>query len=127
MKYEHNDGSQEEHAVQNRFTAYLKAAVHHHRAKYIHHLREQQQLEIALFESEDLSVEVEFSLPDNLLSKALAQLREQAQTIVLEHILQDKLLKRLALELGLPYPTICAIYQRALDKLRKELLRNELY
>ena len=80
-----------------------------------------------MLESEDLSVEVEFSLPDDLLPRALAQLREQAQAIILEHILQDKPLKQLALELGLPYPTVCAIYRRALKKLREELLRDELY
>ncbi|MCL2106419.1 MAG: sigma-70 family RNA polymerase sigma factor [Oscillospiraceae bacterium] len=127
MKYEYNDGSLEDHAVQNRFTAYLKAAVNHHRAKYIQRLRQQQQKEIVLFESEDIPSELGFASSDDLLPRALAQLRAQSQQILLEHIVQGKPLVQLALELGLPYPTVCAIYRRALKKLREELLRDEFY
>ena len=127
MKYEYNDGSQEDHAVQNRFTAYLKASVNHHRTRYIQQQRQQQRQETTLSEPDTLPAVMEFALSDELLRGALLQLREQEQQIVLEHTLQDKPLKQLALELGIPYPTVCAMYQRALAKLRKELLRDELY
>ena len=68
---------------------------------------------------------MDFVLSNELLCEAMSQLREQAQKIVLEHILQDKSLIQLARELDMPYPTVSAMYRRALDKLRKELSHNE--
>jgi len=120
MNYIYNDGSLEEHIVQNRFTAYLRTAAKHHRAGYIQNLR-QQQREIPWEEIDALPVEMEFALPDSQLHTVLSQLHGQVQTIVLEHILGDKSLVQLARELDMPYPTVKAIYRRALDKLRKEL------
>ncbi|MDR2696257.1 MAG: sigma-70 family RNA polymerase sigma factor [Deltaproteobacteria bacterium] len=111
----------EDHAVQNRFTAYLKVSVNHYRAQYIQRLRRQQQQEVPLTDHGDPPIEADFSSPEELLQTALSQLREQTQVILLEHILQDKPLTQIARELGMPYPTVGAIYRRALEKLRKDL------
>ena len=126
MRYQYNDGCLEDHVVQNRFTAYLKVSVNHHRALYIQRIQQKRQREIPLADQAATPVEADFSLVDTPLQAALSQLREQAQTILLEHILQDKPLQQIALELDMPYPTVGAIYRRALAKLRKEL-RDDLY
>jgi len=65
-------------------------------------------------------------LPDTQLRTALSRLHGQAQTILLEHILEGKPLVQLARELDMPYPTVKAICRRALEKLRKEL-HDEFY
>ena len=121
MQYEYNNGSLEDHAVQNRFTAYLKVSVNHYKARYVRRLRQQQQQELYMEDPDTLSADMNLSLPGTQLHAALAQLRGHAQTILLEHILGDKSLVQLARELDMPYPTVKAIYRRALEKLRKEL------
>ena len=125
MRYEKNNGSSEDQIVQNRFTAYLKVSVNHHRSRYIKCKYQQQQQEIPLEDPDTLSADT-IILPDAQLYAVVSHLRDQAQTIVLEHILADKPLVQLAQELDMPYPTVKAIYRRALEKLRKEL-RDEFH
>ena len=126
MRYEYNNGSTDEQTIQNRFTAYLKVSVNHHRTQYIHRLRRQQQQEVPLEDSDAIQADSEHSLPDAQLRAVLSQLPERTQLVLLEHILGDKPLIQIARELDMPYPTVKAIYRRALEKLRKEL-RDEFY
>ena len=128
MSCEYNSGVLEEHIVQNRFTAYLKISVKHHRARYIQRLYLQQQIEKPLDDPDDCpAVDTDYALSETQLYTSLSQLRGEARIILLDHILQGKPLIQLARELSMPYPTIKANYRRALEKLRKELLRDEFY
>ena len=117
----------ENQVVQNRFTAYLKVSINHHRTQYMQRLCRQQRQEVPIDDPDAFPVDAEFAVPDTQLRTALSRLRGQAQTILLEHILGDKSLVQLARELDMPYPTVKAIYSRALEKLRKELLYDEFY
>ena len=67
------------------------------------------------------------AVPDTQLHPALSQLRGQAQTILLKHVLGGVPLVQLARELDMPYPTVKSTYRRGLEKLRKELRSDEFY
>ena len=135
MKYIYNDGSIAENAIQNRFTAYLKIALNHNKIQYSKKLKQKQLLEITHEESEVLQVHLDKSfsfefaisceIENTRLHEAFFQLKELEQKILVMHIFQDKQLKQIALELSIPYSTIKSLYRRSLNKLRKELEKNE--
>jgi DNA-directed RNA polymerase specialized sigma24 family protein len=134
MKYTYNDGSVEENAVQNRFTAYLKVSLEHNAARYEAKLRQKNSVEVPFPEYEKVWDKLHETDPfeqlaagefgDSRLRQSLSCLRDVERTILLQHILQDKPLKWIADETKQPYPTVKSHYRRALEKLRKELAKE---
>ena len=135
MKYIKNDGSVEENAVQNRFTAYLKVSLDHNRIRFSCRKKQQYNAEISYLDTDDIVPEENISDPftdlfsseigDSNLQRAIDLLREQERLILTMHVLQEISLKLIADELSIPYPTVKSLYRRSLEKLRKELKKNE--
>ena len=130
MNYKRNDGSIEENAVQNRFTAYLKVALEHNNSKYTAKLKERLFSEVEFLDNDDGSPYEEDTLfsgeiGDIRLQRAFSGLRELERIIMTKHVLQDRPLKVIAQEMNLPYPTVKSLYRRGVEKMRKELAKDE--
>ena len=135
MKHLLNDGSIEENAVQNRFTAYLKVSLKHNRDRYICKLNNKQNMEIAYTENESYILELHADDPfselfaqefeDIRLLRALSCLREIEHEVLLQHLLHNHSLKEIAALNNIPYATIKSHYRRALENIRKELEKDE--
>ena len=136
MKYTYNDGSAEENAVQNRFTAYLKTSLGHNAARYEAKLMQKSLAEESYSDDETAWDRSPESDPFERLSagefdhtelrQGLVCLREVERSILFQHVLQDKPLKQIAEELDCPYSTVKSHYRRALEKLRKKLSESDV-
>jgi RNA polymerase sigma factor (sigma-70 family) len=126
MKYARNDGSIEENAVRNRFTAYLKTSLTNNVTRYTVKLKNKRMSETSLNETEHIAedfFEQIFSgeIEDVRLQRALSGLRENERIILMQHVIHDLKLKEIAEAMGTPYATVKSLYRRTLEKLRKEL------
>ena len=128
MKYARNDGSIEENAVRNRFTTYLKTSLTNNVTRYTAKLNNKRMSETVLNEesliSEDFFERL-FSgeIGDIRLQQALAGLRENERSILMQHVIHDRKLKEIAENIDAPYATVKSLYRRTLKKLRKELTK----
>jgi len=135
MRYVPNDGSIEENAVQNRFTAYLKVSLEHNKIRFSCKKKQQNNAEISYLDTDEIITEASAYDPfanlfsaeigDAKLQHAIDLLRKQERLILTMHVLQEISLKLIADELSIPYPTVKSLYRRSLEKLRKELKKNE--
>ena len=133
--WNYNDGVEESNIVQNRFTAYLKVSLEHNTARYEAKLLQKSLVEMAYSEDEDEFGEYYRPDPfeqitadefgDARLRQGLSSLRDVERAVLISHVLQDKPLKKIAVEMEVPYPTVKSHYRRAIEKLRKELNENE--
>lgn len=131
--WERNDGSVEDYAIHNRFTAYLRVALEHNASQFIAKRRVKELREMEL-PGDDFFPNV--LLSDSFdplfierthlrLRRALSALCDLERYVLIEHILQDRTLKAIAFSVGVPYPTVKSIYRRVLKRLRKELMKDE--
>lgn len=120
-------------AIQNRFTAYLKVSIAHLKKKYLTELYERQNRELSFDEQTELLNQMENSLEDSYFSeevedarlgRALTSLKERERIIVFRRAVSGESFVRIAAEMGLKYVTAKAIYKRALEKIRKEMLKK---
>lgn len=117
--------------IQNRFTAYLLAAVRNKREAFL-----QKRLQVDLheylvdlpnahFEESDFAEEyfpsLKNSFDNDALEQAFNQLGERERFVLFARILEEKSFTELASELGLTYKGTAAIYYRAIQKLRKRI------
>lgn len=131
MKIPRNPGISESDIVQNRFTAYVQAAVYHYRERYILRREKQEQREVSYEEQEPYlrSLPAAPQTAADFENEALAQvwdsLREKDRIILLRHTVNGETLTEIAADLQMPYVTVKTIYKRVKEKLRKGF-RNEL-
>ena len=129
MKYVKNDGLTEDSIVQNRFTAYLSAAVSHHRARHLAKENLKQAREMYL---EDLHISQETSEQssitytdiieaDERLHRLIFSLKEINRSILLQHVVIGTSLYQISCNLHMNYSTVKSIYRRTLIILKKEL------
>jgi RNA polymerase sigma factor, sigma-70 family len=117
-----------DHAVQNRFTAYLQTAVKHCKSRYLikkYNMIKQEYLygdDTELIDSiEDHSIVNPYQIENDELIQALSVLTPREQQIVLRRAILEESFLDIADYVGMKYVTVKAIYYRALKKLRKEL------
>lgn len=121
--YHRNDGSIKDNAVQNRFTAYLKQAIHNKRIDYLYKQNPNldsltDSIEYLADESEDpLAMYAEY----DLLKRALQRIKERERYILLARVIDDKSFDQIASEVGLGYKGTTAVYYCTLKKLHKIL------
>lgn len=130
-----NDGKGESNIIQNRFTAYLSAAVQRKKVAFL-----QKQSRIAHFEvsanllgdvpwSKELCIDSSTDETPHLelmaLELALGKLNQRERYILIGRLLDGRDYAELAKELGLGYKGVTAAYYRALEKLRQELRGEE--
>ena len=112
-------------AVQNKFTALLKTALHNRRIDYIlqqkRYYNEISLDEYIIADKTDDFIQTIIDL--DVVKIALKTLNERERKIVLAHILEDKNFADIGLEFGLTYKGTATVFYRAMTKLR-EILRR---
>lgn len=133
MKITRNSGISNDNIVQNRFTAYLKISITHQKVKYLAGIYERQKQEISyeeyleLFDmTQDSKEDTYFNneIGNEQLSHALDKLRERDRLIVLKRAVSGESFVKIAADMGIEYVTVKAIYQRSLEKIRKEIMKR---
>lgn len=124
-----NNGINEEHRVQNQFTAYLLTSVKRCRQQYMCKYDKYQNTTVE-FEERYLPVipENNWQIESDALDQALLQLTDRERYVLLSRVLEDKSFEEIGIKLGLKYKGVTAVYSRTLAKLRKILkeVRDEL-
>ncbi len=128
--WQRNNGENELEILQNRFTAYLMAAIKRHRQDYIKKLAVQDR-EVLVEEVPETGEEqdmfrelpIMMQLEDNRLFYALKTLNERERRIFLGRVLDEKSFLELAQENGLGYKGAAAIYYRTIRKMEKGIGR----
>ena len=128
MKYR-NKGINEEHRIQNQFTAYLLTSVKRCRQQYMEK-NERYQRSKAEFDEKYISIETQdnWQLKSDVLDQALAKLSDRERYVLLSRVLEDKSFETMGKKPGLKYKGVTALYSRTIAKIRKMLeeVRNEL-
>ncbi len=126
------NNSTDDNIVQNRFTAYLKVAIAHQKAKYLIRLSEQRNLELSYDEHAEILNNLQTGnedtyfqdeIEDEQLCRALNKLKERDRRIVFQRAVSGESFVKIAMDMGLKYVTVKAIYRRTLEKIRKEMLK----
>lgn len=111
--------------LQNRFTAYLKRAVHNKRIDYIYKHGLPQKMEVSIEDVDCLPEETRDFISAyseyDLLQRALRSIRGRERYILLARIVEEKDFSQIAEEVGLSYGAATSVYYRTLKKLRKML------
>lgn len=130
--WQRNNGKEEVEKLQNRFTAYLVTAVRRKRTAYMNQRNKLIQTEYAaegdnwthqagvyhdMFEELPLLMHLE----NDRLFYALKYLNERERYIFLERVLNEVSFEELAVELGLSYKGVAAIYYRTVQKIKKQM------
>lgn len=131
MRYK-NNGQGENNILQNQFTAYLVTAIRWRKSTYLKKRIRIKQYEFSsdfdnafvqdLGTPEETAASLEqLALDSIILTQALGQISDRERYIFFARALERRSFQDLALELGLGYKGVAAIYYRALQKLKKEL------
>lgn len=131
MRYK-NNGQGEDNILQNQFTAYLVTAIRWRKSTYLKKRVRIEQYEFSsdfdnafvqnLGTPEETAASLEqLALDSIMLTQALGQISDRERYIFFARALERRSFQDLALELGLGYKGVAAIYYRALKKLKKEL------
>lgn len=110
-------------AVQNRFTAYLKNAVHNKRIDYLYKKANPSQFELPIEDLEQLPTDqLDFTsriAEYDTLQWALRLIKERERYILLARVIEGKDFQQIGTEVGLSYKGTAAVFYRTLAKLRK--------
>ena len=129
--FERNDGKGV-NAIQNKFTAMLKTALHNRRIDYIIKQNRIASREFPLTDyTEIIGEEYDFlqaMIDYDAVKNALKILTERERKIIILHILEDKDFAEIGNLLGLSYKGTATAFYRAIKKLRETLgrYRDEL-
>ena len=132
MVWHRNEGKDPDEILQNRFTAYLLSAVHRRKAEYIDKIVKEQQIaslneNIVMDADFDLEREALQCIPlfmrlqNEKLYRSLSELSERERYVFFNRALDEMSLDELALELGLSYKGVAAIYYRAIQKIKRKM------
>ncbi len=130
--WQKNTGKSETEILQNQFTAYLTTAVQHCRNDYIQQITRLQQTEYltdVIEDSQKYDMEkdmfpglpLSMQLEDSALIHALKEVNERERHIFFARVLDEKSFEALAVEMGLGYKGVAAIYYRTLRKIQKKM------
>lgn len=130
--YKENTGKEQD-IIQCRFTAYLKVSVSRQRSQYLAKLHERQNIELFYEEHTEVLNQIQYcsqetflqdEIEDVRLSDVLNKLKERDRSIVFRRAVFAEPFIKIAADMGLKYVTVKAIYRRALEKIRKEMLKK---
>lgn len=129
--FEKNDGKGV-NAIQNKFTAMLKTALHNYRIDYIIKHNRIADREFPLTDYTEIIGEeydfVQAMIDYEAVKNALKILTERERKIIILHIFEDKDFAEIGNQLGLSYKGTATAFYKALKKLREALgrYRDEL-
>lgn len=131
MKIPRNPGNSESDIIQNRFTAYAKAAMYHYRERYLEQRTRKLLHEISYEEKqpilgnlpskEQMDTGGFLSCENDALCRVLESLREKDRIILIRHTVNAETLTEIAADLQMPYVTVKTIYKRSKEKILKEM------
>ena len=132
MVWHRNAGQDPDEILQNRFTAYLLSAVQRRRVVYIDaKVRECpiSSLDEKICEDRKFDLDREalksfpllMKLQNEKLFQSLTELSERERYVFFNRALDEKSFDELALELGLSYKGVAAIYYRTIQKVKKKM------
>lgn len=125
--------------LQNQFTAYLVRAVQRKRREVIHKQIRRQEMEVVTdlqeywdsigsrsIQPEEMADYIttsfqEMSFENVRLEHALQKISERDRYVLFAKIIEERSLEEIAVELGIGYKGLAAIYYRAIQKIRKEM------
>lgn len=120
-----NNRNLDNNELQNRFTAYLKQAIHNKRIDYLYKRHPTSHIELFIEDIESLPEETEDFQQKiaeyDLLQQAINHIKEHERYILLARVVEEKDFAQIAKEVGLSYMATTTIYYRTLKKLRKIL------
>lgn len=107
-------------------------AIRRRRGEYTQQLLKHQQMELLAAEVQaDQGYDLEqkwfeempllLRLENDVLLNALKEISERERHVFLSHVLDEKSFEALAMELGLSYKGVAAIYYRVIRKMRKRM------
>ena len=129
----------EDRDLQNQFTAYLVRAVQRKRREVIHKQIRRQEMEVVTdlqeywdsigsrsIQPEEMADYIttsfqEMSFENVRLERALQKISERDRYVLFAKIIEERSLEEIAVELGIGYKGLAAIYYRAIQKIRKEM------
>ena len=132
MVWHRNEGQNEDDVLQNKFTAYLLSAVKRRRALYIETAMRDMKITEAIEDTavDDIidfdmdyymDVPVYMKIQNEKLYQALFELSERERYVLFNRVLDEKSLDELAVELGLSYKGVAAVYYRTIQRIKKKM------
>ena len=125
--YQRNDGKGENNIIQNRFTSYLVSAVSRRKSDYLRTKQRRGSIELPA-DPDNLTApeNADIDDPETLLcimenaalSDVLSSVSERDRYIFFSRALYQRSFDELALELGLGYQGVAAVYYRVCKKVR---------
>ena len=137
MVWQRNEGHEQDDILQNRFTAYLLAAVQRRKAQYIDTQVKTQHISMLIeetladdaFDLEEQALQVMplfMRLQNEKLFWALSNLSERERYVFFNRALEEKSVEELAGDLGMSYKGVAAIYYRTVEKIRRNMKGESL-
>ena len=132
MVWHRNEGQNEDDVLQNKFTAYLLSAVKRRRALYIETAMRDVKINEAIegtvaddaFEYDMdyyMDAPVYMKIQNEKLYQALFELSERERYVFFNRVLEEKSMDELAVELGLSYKGVAAVYYRTIQRIRNKM------
>lgn len=132
MVWHRNEGQDENDVLQNKFTAYLLSAVKRRKALYIDTAMRDMKITEAIEDTavDDvidfdmdyyMDVPVYMKIQNEKLYQALFELSERERYVLFNRVLDEKSLDELAVELGLSYKGVSAVYYRTIQRIKKKM------
>lgn len=126
--HKENEKSDEKSAVQNRFTAYLKRALHNGKIDLLYK-GNPFKAEIPTDEIEHISLE-DTDLFDRLaeydaLQQALRTIKDRERYVLLARVVENRDFRQIGKRIGLSGKGAAAVYYRTLEKLRRQIEGEE--
>lgn len=130
--WQRNNGHGEANILQNQFTAYLVTAIRWRKITYLRKCTKLGTHELCtdfdgafirlLDAKEENTASLEQPVLESIaLAQALSKITDRERYIFLARTLDQRSFNELAVELGLGYKGVAAIYYRTLQKLKKEV------
>ena len=124
MKYR-NSGANEEHIIQNRFTAYLLVALQRRKVDFLlrrySHQQHEQPVEAINTAYASICQTLDLQTEYAALMRLLVTLPERERTILLSRAMENRSFAELADKYHMGYKGVAAIYYRTIQRIRKEL------
>ena len=132
MVWHRNEGQNEDDVLQNKFTAYLLSAVKRRRSLYIETAMRDSKINEAIegtvvddaFEFDMdyyMDAPVYMKIQNEKLYQALLELSERERYVLFNRVLDEKSMDELAVELGLSYKGVAAVYYRTIQRIKKKM------
>ncbi len=123
-----NEGRSNVDIMQNQFTAYVQNALRNNRNKYRNDIRKKAMMQLSeLYDATEMVNDDVLTFEETeVLFETLKKIQERERKIVYLRAVKEKSFGEIAAELGMKYSNVSMVYYRAIEKLRRLLIYDEL-